>query len=269
MKEEKALPTLKHTLFENFQDLNRAFSCHHHDTYSVGITHGGLFLSCYGKNTYPVYGGGTRVLNPAEAHGGNSEAWSLTNFYPTVTLMEQIWTEIFYSQATPVFESHVIEDRRLYGLLRRFFDSVYHQAEALETESAMIEALSYLILHYAQPHKAEKSPDDRQAITRTIALIHATAQEGVSLGTLAGEAGISKYHFLRTFKKQTGLTPHQYALSVRIQKATEEIIAGRSIAEASLAYGFSDQSHFTRHFKRIFGYTPHKLTQKRNIVLYG
>ncbi len=90
----------------------------------------------------------------------------------------------------------------------------------------------------------------------------------MTLTCLAREAGLNKYHFLRTFKQQTGLTPHQYILSVHIQKVTEQIIGGESIALASLNSGFSDQSHFTRHFKRIYGYTPHKIMQKRNIVLY-
>lgn len=259
---------LKPILFENFQGLNRDFSCHHHSTYSVGITHKGLFLSCYGNQTHPVYRGGTRVLNPEEAHGGNAQEWSLTNFYPTVELMGQIYKEVFCTDGQPLFESHVIEDRHLYILLRRFFLCVYYKEDALETESAMLEALSYLVLHYAQTQVRVKYPDGKELIAHSIELIHDSVKKGIALSSLAREAGISKYHFLRIFKKYTGLTPHQYALSVRIQQATQKIIAGESIAEASLEYGFSDQSHFTRHFKRIYGYTPHKISQNSNIVLY-
>lgn len=266
----KILPQhLKPILFEDFKCLHRDFSYHHHESYSVGITHAGLFLSCYENNTYPVYRGGTRVLNPMEAHGGSAEAWSLTNFYPTVALMRHIYMEIFNEPKTPLFEKHVIEDSQLYTRLVKLFSCVYRGAEEMETESAMIEALSWLILHYAYPSKSPETIQDESTLSRTVELIHDVDQQTLSLALLAQEAGMSKYHYLRSFKKHTGLTPHQYTLSVRVQKATERIIAGESIAQASFESGFSDQSHFTRHFKRIYGYTPHKITQKRNIVLYS
>jgi|GEM_PF-797459 len=268
MKPETKITSLKPILFEDFQNLNKDFSCHHHESYSVGITHRGLFLSCYGNSTYPVYSGGTRVLNPMEAHGGSSQEWSLTNFYPTVALMRSIYSEIFHESKTPLFESHVIDDKHLYALLMKFFSSVYRRADEMETESAMIDALSWLILHYGYLSKDPEEEGDKNTISRTVELIHDTVQEGLSLTLLAQEAGMSKYHYLRTFKKYTGLTPHQYTLSVRVQKATERIIGGESIIQASMESGFSDQSHFTRHFKRIYGYTPHKITQKSNIILY-
>ena len=260
--------SLRNTIFENFQDINQHFSIHHHSHYSVGITHEGLFLSKYEKNTHAVYRGATRVLNPMEAHGGSSQHWSLTNFYPSESLMRSIYKQIFYECKTPLFEKHIIEDHKLYGLLLAFFKSVYGSRDVIESESAMIEALSYLIRHYAQTKTIPKESLSHASLTRTIDLIQTQAEHPMTLACLARESGLSKYHFLRTFKKHTGLTPHQYILSVRIQKATEQIIAGESIALASLNSGFSDQSHFTRHFKRIYGYTPHKIMQKRNIVLY-
>ncbi len=269
MKPETAITPHKPILFEDFQNLNREFSCHHHDSYSVGITHGGLFLSCYSNNTYAVYSGGTRILNPMEAHGGSSREWSLTNFYPTVSLMRSIYAEIFHTPKTPLFENHVIEDNRLYTLLGRFFSCIYRGAGEMETESAMIEALSWLILHYTHRTKNPEEHHDTNAIGRTVELIHDTIPEQPSLTLLAEEAGMSKYHYLRTFKRYTGLTPHQYSLSVRIQKATERIISGESIVQASTESGFSDESHFTRHFKRIYGYTRYKIVQKSNIVLYS
>jgi AraC-like DNA-binding protein len=162
----------------------------------------------------------------------------------------------------------VIEDSRLYLLLGRFFSCIYRGADEIETETAMIEALSWLILHYTSLTKDPEEVRDENAVLRTVELIQDTVQHSLSLAILAQEAGMSKYHYLRTFKRYTGLTPHQYSLSVRIQKATERIISEESIVQASVESGFSDQSHFTRHFKRIYGYTPYKIIQESNIVLY-
>jgi methylphosphotriester-DNA--protein-cysteine methyltransferase len=51
------------------------------------------------------------------------------------------------------------------------------------------------------------------------------SHEHLTLETLAGEAGLSPYHFLRTFERSTGVTPHQY-VSAR-QAAQGRAAAGR------------------------------------------
>ena len=255
-------------LFENFQDLDRTFTLHHHETYSVGVTHSGVLHSEFSRATLPVYQGSTRVLNPFEAHSATSQAWTLTNFYPTVSLMRAVYADIFHETKTPVFEHHVIKDAKLYALLSDFFSQVYQGADEMVIESCMLDALSHLILHYAHTKKPQDVFLSPKAFSHVLDRIHSEADHPLTLGDLAKEASLSKYHFLRTFKQHTGLTPHQYILSTRIRKATELIISGVSISQASYASGFSDQSHFTRHFKRVYGYTPHAIMQKRNILLY-
>ncbi len=67
---------------------------------------------------------------------------------------------------------------------------------------------------------------------------------------------ISKYHFIRKFKRFIGLTPHQFQIQNRIRKAQRLITKGNSITQVALDTGFYDQSHFNRCFKRIVGITP-------------
>ena len=196
-------------LFENFHNLDRTFTLHHHDTYSVGVTHSGVLHSEFSHNTFPVYQGSTRVLNPFEAHSATSQAWALSNFYPTTTLMRMIHADIFGEEKTPVFEHHVIEDPLLYRLLSDFFAQVYRGAEAMVVESTMIHALSYLILHYAHTKSPRNTPLDTRVFSRVIDRIHAEIDRPLTLADLAQEASLSKYHFLRMFKQHTGLTPHQ------------------------------------------------------------
>jgi transcriptional regulator GlxA family with amidase domain len=58
------------------------------------------------------------------------------------------------------------------------------------------------------------------------------------------------------FAKEVGVTPHIYQIQVRLQKATELLATGCSIAEVALATGFCDQSHLQKLFKKKFGITP-------------
>jgi AraC family transcriptional regulator len=62
-----------------------------------------------------------------------------------------------------------------------------------------------------------------------------------------------------------GVTPHQYILQCRIDKAKYLLQHSElSIADIAARVGFCDQSHFTRYFKRIVGVTPKQLLQTQS-----
>ena len=86
--------------------------------------------------------------------------------------------------------------------------------------------------------------------------------QDVRLIDLAAIAQMSSYHFLRLFKQSLGVTPHQYILQSRIEKAKYLLQQSElSIAEIAVRVGFCDQSHLTRYFKRIVGVTPKQFLQ--------
>jgi AraC family transcriptional regulator len=75
---------------------------------------------------------------------------------------------------------------------------------------------------------------------------------------MAAMVGLSPYHFARQFKAATGLPPHQFLITRRVERV-QQILRGRgnlSLAEVAIGVGFSDQSQLCFHFKRIVGVTP-------------
>ncbi|WP_256252817.1 AraC family transcriptional regulator [Paenibacillus sp. UNC496MF] len=70
-------------------------------------------------------------------------------------------------------------------------------------------------------------------------------------------ASVSQTHLVRMFKQSTGLSPYQYFIRLRIEKAKMLLTSrGYTIGEIAAILGFTDQSHMNRQFKRITGLAP-------------
>jgi AraC family transcriptional regulator len=119
----------------------------------------------------------------------------------------------------------------------------------------------HLLRHFATSGRAGTHPGGLlprhklRAVTEYI-IEHLDAE--LSLDHLAGVAHTSPYHFARLFKNSTGLPPHQYVITRRVERA-KELLRDRDrlpLAEVAVETGFSNQSHFTHHFKRLVGVTP-------------
>ena len=67
---------------------------------------------------------------------------------------------------------------------------------------------------------------------------------------------MSKYHFVRCFKKATGLGPLQYHMQLRLIEARRRLRLGQHAKDVALDLGFYDQSHFITAFRRVHGVTP-------------
>ena len=79
----------------------------------------------------------------------------------------------------------------------------------------------------------------------------------LSLERLAREAGLSPYHFLRTFERVTGITPYQYVLRSRLRDAAARLLAeSGKVVDVAFDCGFSDVSNFNRAFRSEFGVSP-------------
>ena len=101
-----------------------------------------------------------------------------------------------------------------------------------------------------------RSRDERIA-TDALRRIETAADEPVALSDLAREAGMSPYHFLRTFRAVAGVTPYQFALRVRVRRAAARLRSTDDpVATIAFESGFGDLSTFNHRFRRVMGATP-------------
>ena len=88
--------------------------------------------------------------------------------------------------------------------------------------------------------------------------------ENINLDKVAGKALVSKFHFIRVFKKYYGRTPNQYLQEVRIDKAKKLLQKGNSIDDVCNAIGFASKTSFISLFKKMTGLTPMTYQNKKS-----
>jgi AraC-like DNA-binding protein len=120
-------------------------------------------------------------------------------------------------------------------------------------------------LEAGAPSSATALPLNAEArVTRVIRAIECHPGVSLSLGELAREAGLSPYHFLRTFTALIGVTPHQYVMRTRLREAASRLVANRdTVLDVALDCGFGDVANFHRAFRTEFGVSPRAYRRTR------
>ncbi|YAF97960.1 MAG: helix-turn-helix domain-containing protein [Nodularia sp. CChRGM 3473] len=134
---------------------------------------------------------------------------------------------------------------------------------ALYGESLAIAFSLHLLEQYSQHPKSISQPRGKLTaiqLRELIELIHTNLAEELSLSDLAAHLNLSPFHFARLFKSSLGLSPHQYVLQNRVERAKKLIMvsisSGLSLTDIALQVGFYDQTHFGKAFKRVVGVSP-------------
>lgn len=98
---------------------------------------------------------------------------------------------------------------------------------------------------------------DVARLNAVIALMRANLHRDLSLAELAETAALSPYHFARSFQRSTGLPPHRFVTTLRLERAAELLRQpSRTVEQIAADIGFSNLSHFRRLFRAQFGCSP-------------
>ncbi len=124
--------------------------------------------------------------------------------------------------------------------------------------------INALVVHLLQNYSARKpiikkyphglSKVNLHQITEYIS---SNLDRDLSLKELSNLLHMSPHYFCHLFKNSMGMTPHQYVIQTRVNRARELLLTRKySISQVALIVGFANQSHLNRHCKKLLGVTP-------------
>ena len=137
---------------------------------------------------------------------------------------------------------------------------------SLRSEGLALKIIERVITALAGDRRSMTPPTGREArrVIEAIRLVESQAARPVELKEMAAVAGMSKYHFLRVFRRLTGMTPHQYLISARLRRAALALRSSRRpVIAVALDSGFGDLSTFNKTFRAVFGLTPTRYRASR------
>jgi AraC-like DNA-binding protein len=126
-------------------------------------------------------------------------------------------------------------------------------------EELVLRLVERLVAALAAGRRSPAAPTGREArrVVDAIRFIESDVARPIRLTDLAAVAGMSKYHFLRVFRRLAGVTPHQYLINARMRRAALGLASSRRpVLDVALDSGFGDLSTFNNRFRTTFGLTP-------------
>jgi len=238
----------------------------YHENYAICSLHklGGLVTRwTYRGKLHGSGAGGLMLTEPGEVHvnprSDNPMPIRPADFrvlFLAPCVMERAAGELGIDSPQPHLKTAQTSEPELFHAFVRLHESLEQPSSVLERESRLANGIRLLLERCAErPAPLPRAPG-RAALLRVREAVRQRYAEPVTLGELASLAGVSRFHLVRAFAREFGLTPHAYQIHVQAEKARQLLARGVSAASAASESGFADQSHLTRHFKRIFHTTP-------------
>ena len=223
--------------------------------------------------TYIIKGKARYTINGKHYELGQGDLLCLTNgmekeavTYPNSlmhcfsTNFDSIYPESHCPPPSFPLVSHIGLRRELIDLFKEMTINWSNQQEGYIMRTR---ALFMLILNHLSEiliYKTDKMTDDYR-INKTIRFITMHYADKITVKSLAEQLHLNEAYLGHLFKKETGITVHQYIKQIRVRNAENMLQSGGyKVSEAAEHCGFSDVFHFCKSFKELRGFPPSKCT---------
>ena len=243
----------------NLSGIVQKFPNHFHEYYVIGFIEGGKrHLWCKGKE-YDTSAGDLILFNPRDNHycapvNGELLDYRAVNIKPEV--MSRAVKEITGEAYMPYFTENVVYKSDIAQSVQDLYRAVLNDAPLLEKEENLFFLLDQILREYASDFESADVLRPNRQIQSLCQYMEEHFAENVTLDELLSMTDFGKSYLLRSFTRQTGVSPYRYLQTIRLDKAKRFLEEGIAPIDAAGMAGCSDQSHFTHFFKEFIGLTP-------------
>ena len=234
-----------------------AYDPHRHDTYAFGLTLSGVQSFDYRGARRDSLSGHAIVIHPDEVHNGRSgiaEGFRYRMLYVEPRLIREAMGG--QGRALPFVSAAVSQDSRLVGAIASALYDLDGPLDVMAADGMVARLADALLALDPSAGRTHPARIDPIALARARGYLDAHVAEVVDSGRLEAETGLDRFALARQFRAAFGTSPYNYLVMRRLDRARRMLAGGASLADASFACGFADQSHLTRQFRRAFGVTP-------------
>lgn len=218
--------------------------------------------------------GNVLILNPGTYHR------SIPDSPHTLTECYLAFTDVDFVNAPPNFFPFFHGQKMLGKLPERVKKEIFQLCCSIDRESQsrnpgryfmlkayLIQVICLLLRFDRQEEIADqhclagyefKSPNKKYVVQQIMKYMENHYKEKISLDQIAENMYLSPFYISKLFKSETGDTPINYLISLRMEKAKELLDQNStlSIQEAAAAVGYEDAYHFSKLFKKYYGLSP-------------
>ncbi|WP_025691893.1 AraC family transcriptional regulator [Paenibacillus zanthoxyli] len=223
---------------------------HSHKEYAAGVTLRGIQEYNLDGNLQLSYQNGVMLFNPEQAHDGMAHDEAGLD-YVMLYIEPQLLLEVIEKKEIVRFSTPIVYD---YGLEQKIL-SLSNAILSEKDEALCSELLLSLTDSLIQTNLSTEYKKDNALIRKAMDMLHSNLETVLKLDEICKELNLSKFQFIRLFKAHTGISPYQYFLNCKIERAKQLIEKNGDIYSAVAECGFVDLTHLNKHFKSVYGTT--------------
>ncbi|WP_431803227.1 AraC family ligand binding domain-containing protein [Halobacillus andaensis] len=227
-----------------------SYKKHAHEEYAIGVTLRGIQHYHLEGSLQLSYPQGVMLFNPEQAHDGMAHDETGLD-YVMLYIKPEMLLEALETKDMVRFPAPVVYDHRLEQRIVKLAQAILGEKE----EALCSELFLSLTDGLTQTNFTKDPANESSRISKAKEIIHASLEKGLKLEEISQELGLSKYQFIRLFKTHTGISPYQYYLNGKIERAKQMIEKSGDIYSAVADCGFVDLTHLNKHFKCVYGTT--------------
>lgn len=140
--------------------------------------------------------------------------------------------------------------------------------------SSLLYRIMYLLVssipYRTEPESSPLPQRDMARLKRVIRYVEQNYSQKITMREVAEREHLNPYYFSHFFKEKTWTSFQDFVLSVRLEKASQKLVATEDrVMDILLACGFSDSKQFYRRFKQRYGVTPNEYRKQHKLLDYN